>query len=329
MNKKPAKGFILTKEYSNEEKTVAQMKQRATFELLHTIKKGFNEASRDDSDVEFVSIDEKHVLDCIRKKADLNRWDIKNQQPLLHTLVYGMVVDGYNPVNTVKITQFFLENGANVLAVNDKGDNFFHVLTSVVDAETLSLFSFIKTDDINRGLRAKNNEGLQPWELYAPLVDNFEGIHYLHQLMPKVYFEKHQLNRLEQVFKHIHYFTDTSYVHQTSQNGFTPKKLGTYPENIRLLVYALGKNLPQIVQAYQNVINIHQPFAGATLLQRAAQNGDQELTLALLNLDEKKTGKKMLHNLPYTDLSISFFAAKSPEDESVNALASQVARIEI
>jgi ankyrin repeat protein len=325
MNKKPAKGFILTKEYSNEEKTIAQIKQRATFKLLQTINKGFNEASRDDSDVEFVSIDEKHVLDCIRKKADLNRWDIKNQQPLLHTLVYGMVFDGYNPVNTVKITQFFLENGADVLAVNGKGDNFFHVLTSVVDEETLSLFRFIKTDDINRGLRAKNNEGLQPWEIYASFVDSFEDIHYLHQLMPKVHFEEHQLNRLEQIFKHIR----TRSAYQTSQNGFTPKELGTYPENIRLFVYALGENLPQIVQAYQNAINIHQPFAGATLLQRAAQNGDHELTMALLNLDEKKTGKKMLHNLPYADLSISFFAAKSPEDESVNALATQVARIEI
>ncbi|MDR3504573.1 MAG: hypothetical protein P4L79_18555 [Legionella sp.] len=323
----------MTTEYTNEEKTIARTKQQATFKLLRTIKKGFDEASRDDENsVEFVSIDEKRVLDCIRNGADLNRWDNKKQQPLLHALVLGMVLDGYNPVNTVKITQFFLEHGANVLAANERGDNFFHVLTSVVDSETLSLLSFIKTEDISLGLRAKNNAGRQPWELYAPLVSSFEEIHYLHQLMPKAHFEEHQLNRLEQSFKRINrseYSTNAHYNLQSSEGGSEPNGLHTYPENIRLFVYALKSNLHQIVQAYQGVIDINQPFDGATLLQRAAQNDDRELTLALLNLDEKKTGKKMLHNVRYADLSISFFDAKNAEDESINVIDSQVARISL
>ncbi len=301
-----------------------------TFKLLNTIKNAFALAAADENG-DGIEIDTEQVLTHIKDGADLDIWDGVNNSPLLHTLVAGTVIDGYSPFNALEIVQVFLENGASVLAVDLQGNNFFHALSTAAP-ETLNLLKFIKPDDINQGLQAKNKAGLLAWECYARWVPYYEDIHAFHQLMPKAHMEEYQFERLQQISKMIYgeeFNKRIRYLHQESQNEPQAKNLQTYPENIRLFIYALRSNLPQIVQAYQGVIDIHQPFERATLLQRAAQNGDRELTLALLNLDEKKTGKKMLQNTRYADLSISFFGNDRSEDESINEIAPQVARIQI
>lgn len=251
------------------------------------------------------------VRACINSGANVNEYmitklytcisptytrEVRIKTPIVHQIIQGW--SNRAATHAQSVMMLFLKAGVNLLAVDSYGNNSFHIFKELWPEELLELLKHVDEEQLRKGLSVKNNNLLLPWEIYAKAKEDcpYEAsklIEAVNALMPDNWsYTSADRNN----------FNCYTYYIEKEEN---------YPQDLRVLVYAIRNNLRQVIDYHQQAgIYLHGTCDNDnnTLLDLAKKNGDQQLIAALRTLSTNQTGHRMMSTVRMSDVQFTFFA---------------------
>ncbi len=256
------------------------------------------------------------IRECINSGANINEYvtftdTSANRQikiPLFHLLLKEIDSIYAAEEHVKSVVTLFLEAGVDLLAIDSDGNNSFHRLTNTWPEELLELLEYVNEEQLHQGLAVRNNDLLLPWEVYIRERDHF------------IYAEGDLIKAINALMPSNFSYTSAER-DKFNCDSYYGEEEGNYPENRRVLVYAIRNNLRQIIDYHQKAgIYLYGicDNENNTLLDLAKKNGDRELVTALGKLGPNQMGHKILRTVSMGDASFAFFADYEDRIESGN-----------